>query len=305
MPVYLKRVMNMRKLGYLLPLVAGFAATSANAQDIGITARIEGRVGYDEVRPDLRVQNSIFNDDFGVHGIMFGAEAGVDARISRVVIGAYVGAETSRTNDCVANVFSTRSTTRRDSACVDAGRNLYAGGRVGLAIGDGMLPIGQGGLIYAKGGISRGKFGGSYTVTTAISPQRTGQLFSGNDTVSGYHFGGGFEVDVTRNVYIKGEYVQTRYKNTFSNLLNLDLTDPNPLRRTDRFRPLRHQLVFGIGLRFGGPAPVAVVEPLPPVPAPVEPVAATQTCADGSVILATDACPAPPAPMPAPAPERG
>jgi hypothetical protein len=30
---------------------------------------------------------------------------------------------------------------------------------------------------------------------------------------------------------------------------------------------------------------------------------ATQTCADGTVILATDACPAPPPPPPPPAPE--
>jgi outer membrane receptor protein involved in Fe transport len=53
-------------------------------------------------------------------------------------------------------------------------------------------------------------------------------------------------------------------------------------------------------------APVAALAPvLPPAPAPVAP--ATQTCQDGSVILATDACPVPPPPPapPAPAPERG
>jgi iron complex outermembrane receptor protein len=64
----------------------------------------------------------------------------------------------------------------------------------------------------------------------------------------------------------------------------------------------------GATLTFGHhPAPPPVVEapvaPPPPPPAPP----ATQTCADGSVILATDACPAPPPPPPppAPAPERG
>ena len=48
--------------------------------------------------------------------------------------------------------------------------------------------------------------------------------------------------------------------------------------------------------------PSAVIAPPPPPVAP-----ATQTCSDGSVILATDACPAPPPPPPppAPAPERG
>jgi outer membrane immunogenic protein len=293
----------MSKLSFLLPVLAGFAASAANAQDIGVTGRIEGRVGYDEVRPDVRVQTSIFREDFGRHGIMFGTEAGVDFNLSHFVLGGYVGAETSRVNGCVDNLFAVRSTTRLDRACIDAGRNLYVGGRIGIAIGDGVLPIGQGGLIYAKAGYSRGRFAGSYNVTAATAGQRTGLLFSGKDTAGGYHFGGGFEVDVTPNVYVKGEYVQTRYRNAFNNLLNRDLTNPNPLSRTDRFNPLRHQLVFGVGLRFGGQAPVAVAEPLPPVAAPVEPAPAMQTCADGSVILATDACPAPP--MPAPAPERG
>jgi hypothetical protein len=67
--------------------------------------------------------------------------------------------------------------------------------------------------------------------------------------------------------------------------------------------------LLGLGILFGPSAEPVVVAPPPPPPAP-EPVApATQTCADGSVILATDACPAPPVemapPPPPPAPERG
>ena len=51
-------------------------------------------------------------------------------------------------------------------------------------------------------------------------------------------------------------------------------------------------------------APPPVVAPPPPPPPPPP---ATQTCADGSVILATEACPVPPPPPPPPppAPERG
>jgi hypothetical protein len=52
-----------------------------------------------------------------------------------------------------------------------------------------------------------------------------------------------------------------------------------------------HSLLASLIFNFGAPAPVAPT---------------TQTCADGSVILATDICPAPPPPpMPAPTPERG
>ena len=47
--------------------------------------------------------------------------------------------------------------------------------------------------------------------------------------------------------------------------------------------------------------------PAPPPPPPPPPPPATQTCPDGSVIPATDTCPAPPPPPPPPppAPERG
>ena len=65
---------------------------------------------------------------------------------------------------------------------------------------------------------------------------------------------------------------------------------------------------FGITVRGKfSPEPRVAAEPYvaPPAPPPAPP--ATQTCADGSVILATDACPAPPPPPPPPppAPERG
>ena len=65
---------------------------------------------------------------------------------------------------------------------------------------------------------------------------------------------------------------------------------------------------FGVTFRAHF-APRAAPPPLPPAPAPPPPPAApaTQTCPDGTVILATDTCPAPPPPPPPPppAPERG
>ncbi|QNM84022.1 TonB-dependent receptor [Sphingomonas sabuli] len=62
---------------------------------------------------------------------------------------------------------------------------------------------------------------------------------------------------------------------------------------------------FGLTLRAKwSPAPAAPVYVAPPPPPPAP---ATQTCPDGSVILATEVCPAPPPPPPPPppAPERG
>lgn len=67
---------------------------------------------------------------------------------------------------------------------------------------------------------------------------------------------------------------------------------------------LGRYLYLGATIDFKPPrrAPVqpAYIAPPPPPPAPPP---ATQTCADGSVILATDVCPLPPPPPPPPAPE--
>ncbi len=65
---------------------------------------------------------------------------------------------------------------------------------------------------------------------------------------------------------------------------------------------------FGLEAGFHFQPREAAPPPPPPPPAPpAPPPPATQTCPDGSVILATDACPAPPPPPPPPppAPERG
>jgi opacity protein-like surface antigen len=64
-----------------------------------------------------------------------------------------------------------------------------------------------------------------------------------------------------------------------------------------------HSLLGSLIFNFGAPEPEPVVVAPPPPPPPPP---ATQTCPDGSVILATDVCPAPPPPPPpAPAGERG
>ena len=94
-------------------------------------------------------------------------------------------------------------------------------------------------------------------------------------------------------------------------LQGLNLTDEpfvtedgsgNSLRIIDHQKYGRRYML-GATYKFGAgsappPAPIAVAPP-PPPPAPP----ATQTCPDGSVILATDMCPAPPPPPPPPAPE--
>ena len=85
---------------------------------------------------------------------------------------------------------------------------------------------------------------------------------------------------------------------------NFNTTDADVLFSNEsRFRS--HSLLASLIFNLGAPAAAPYVAPVAaPPPPPVAP--ATQTCPDGSVILATDICPAPlPPPPPPPPGERG
>lgn len=263
----------------LSPLLIGLAVTPAQAADV--TGRVELKGGYDEPRATIRFA-TVREDDFSTSDFGYGLEAGVDLGIADgFLVGLYGGVDFSDAEECKDDVFE--DINPGDRACIDSGRNVYAGLRAGLAAN-------EIGLVYIKGGYSRGKFGFSYDDNRV-----GGNDFEGRGTSSGYHLGAGVEMDVARNVYVKGEFIHTWYEDAIQ----------EELVAGEQVDPTRIQMLFGIGLRFGG-APVMIADaelPPPPPPAP----AATQTCADGTVILATDVCPAPPvqAAPPPPAPSSG
>jgi outer membrane immunogenic protein len=104
----------------------------------------------------------------------------------------------------------------------------------------------------------------------------------GSEILDGARLGAGVQFLVGGNAYVGGEYRHSIYEEDVK----------------------RHQLALVVGTRFG--APRVVEAPVAAPVAPEAPAAATQTCPDGSVILATDLCPAAPqAPAPAPSGERG
>ncbi len=74
-----------------------------------------------------------------------------------------------------------------------------------------------------------------------------------------------------------------------------------------KYQTFGRRFLIGATYKFGVAPPAPPPPPPAPPPPPPAPPPATQTCADGAVILATAACPAPPPPPPppAPAPERG
>ncbi|HEY8591419.1 MAG TPA: TonB-dependent receptor [Sphingomicrobium sp.] len=95
------------------------------------------------------------------------------------------------------------------------------------------------------------------------------------------------------------------------NLTNEPLATVDPKASDNDIAFLRYQtfgrrFVAGATYKFGAEAPLPPPPP-PPPPPPVVAPPATQTCSDGTQILATDVCPVPPPPPPppAPAPERG
>jgi OmpA-OmpF porin, OOP family len=75
--------------------------------------------------------------------------------------------------------------------------------------------------------------------------------------------------------------------------------------RTGRWKS--HSILASLIYNFSDVAPPPPPPPPPMAPPPPPPPPATQTCPDGTVILATEPCPMPPPPPPPPppAPERG
>ncbi|MCH8616046.1 TonB-dependent receptor [Sphingomonas sp. SM33] len=107
-----------------------------------------------------------------------------------------------------------------------------------------------------------------------------------------------------------GYDINDNFEVTFEgiNLLGEDLRTYGRSTRQMFFAQEGHpRFYLGARYRFGGEKAVAPPPPPPPPPPPAPPPPATQTCSDGSVILASDTCPAPPPPPPPPppAPERG
>lgn len=217
----------------LLAASTTVAVSPAFAQDeINFTGlRLEARGGWDDVRsrvtiPDPDHAGQIVTARASDSAPGYGAEIGYDAQLGRIVVGAYGGVDASGALRCAV-------VTEDDLACVDTGRNLYAGGRVGAVIGSALL-------VYAKGGYSNGGIGFNYDADTDAANNR---VVAANRGRNGYHFGGGLELAFLPNFYGRVEYVQTRY----SRLVWVDPTDDD---FTVGIKARRQQVTAGLGFRF-------------------------------------------------------
>jgi outer membrane immunogenic protein len=222
------------------------------------------------VRADVSAGiDRFYSENVNDNSFAYAASAGVDAFVSRNFV---LGIEASYLHSRAKNVTADAlgETTRQSS------------GEWGAALRAGVMSS-PSTLVYVKGGIVSNK---QRVTFDPVAP--LGLTTSSRDRLRGYLVGAGIEQLIGDHVYLKAEGRYANYKGDSSRITAL----------------------LGIGVLFGSPAEPVVVAPPPPLPPAPEPVApATQTCPDGSVILATDACPAPPVemapPPPPPAPERG
>lgn len=203
----------MRKfvLGAATAALALGIAAPAFAQDVPVEQapftglRGEAIAGYDHI-----------GGEDGADGFLYGGALGYDAQVGGVILGVEGEITDATTKSDTNNVL-----VAGDRFRISAGRDLYAGGRIGYTIS----PMA---MIYAKGGYTNARINSRYTVGTTTGRD--------HDEAEGYRIGAGIEYKMGRNAYVKGEYRYSNYSNLDNNNVDIDLD--------------RHQVLAGVGFRF-------------------------------------------------------
>ena len=145
-------------------------------------------------------------------GIIYGVTAAYDVDLGKAVVGVELEAAESNTDYCETAVV-----VASDSLCTSAGRDLYAGARAGIKIGDTSLA-------YVKGGYTNARVDLDY-VGGAAAPTVN---YSDHEDLDGFRVGAGAEHRLESGVTIKVEYRYSNYEQDVS----------------------RHQGLIGLGFRF-------------------------------------------------------
>ena len=276
----------MRKLTIIAALAATTIASPALARDSGWYLGVEGGV----IKPeDSKLDFDNSGDEFE-DALKIDYKAGYDVDlIAGFDLGSFraeaeLGYKRSSVDDVRVNpqLFAL-------PADVDFGgraRVLSAMANLLLDFGD---DEGLGGYVGGGLGVARTKLSATFDGTGLPADTR----FRGTDTGLAWQAIAGVALPVSDNVDIGLKY---RFFNT-----KVDIEDEGQ-EIDGRFRS--HSVLASLIFNFGGAAEAPLPPPPPPPPPPAPPAPpATQTCPDGSVILATEACPVPPPPPPPPPPE--
>ena len=178
----------MKKFAFAAAAIAAVAATPAFAQDEAkpVSVFVGPVVGWDHVR--LSDGGDSATDD----GVLYGVNAGADFVVGQGAM--FVGVEgevtDSNTSENVDDIVAPG-----DTASIDAGRNLYAGLRLGTGVGDKTK-------VYLKGGYSNARFNGTYDDGVDV--------YRGHDDLKGWVLGAGVEAKLSP-VMLRLEYRYTNY----------------------------------------------------------------------------------------------
>lgn len=192
----------MKKI-ILAALAATVIGTPALAQGAAPFTgfRVEGLVGYDKLKGNGGSRD----------GLAYGVGAGYDFQLGGVVAGVEGEYMDSKTDGCRTGFI-----TATDRTCVNAKRDLYAGGRIGAAVAPNTL-------LYAKAGYTNARIGVNY-----MDPTTPANNFVTRGNLDGVRVGAGVEQKLGTNLYAKAEYRYSNYEAGVS----------------------RHQVVGGVGFRF-------------------------------------------------------
>ena len=186
----------------LAALAATTFATPALAQDAVADLggfRLEGLVGYETT--DI--------EDEGSDGLTYGVGLGFDAQSGNMVFGIEAEAMESEIDECVNDAIAAG-----DVLCASGGRDLYVGGRLGVAVGSNSL-------VYLKGGYTNARIDIDYDPAV-------GNTVTTNEDLDGARVGGGVQFGLGTNLYAKAEYRYSNYEQGFET----------------------HQGLVGLGFRF-------------------------------------------------------
>ncbi|MEH3100178.1 outer membrane protein [Sphingomonas adhaesiva] len=208
----------MRKLA-MVPMVLGSAAafgamlaTPALAQDGPFSGpRVEALAGYDNVK------DGGDGDSEGRSGFAYGGLLGYDIQRGNTVFGVE-----GEITDATTSTRSYNEIVAGDRLSVDAGRDLYVGGRVGYAIS----PLA---LLYAKAGYTNARVESRYNSGATGSSELVDKV-----NLDGFRLGAGLEYNISPSAFVKGEYRYSHYGKLDDYDIDLD----------------RHQLMAGVGVRF-------------------------------------------------------
>lgn len=188
-------------------LASAAIATPAFAQDAPAPATDKPFQGF-SITAITGVDSASAFGESGT-GVIYGGQVGYDIQSGKAVFGLEGEVAGASTKYC----FNPSATTQ---FCDKAGRDLYAGARVGYVVGNATM-------IYVKGGYTNARDSVSYT--DSVTPANNSKGAGNQD---GFRAGVGVETKLGTNLVAKAEYRYSNYANTYS----------------------RNQGVVGLGFRF-------------------------------------------------------